>query len=306
MQDHGKPKTVQKKDGVFECFRPEDALPVIFDSPHSGTQIPDNFKHDCDRDDLRSTEDSYVCDLFSSAPNYKAAFLKALFTRSYIDVNRSADDIDPLIFTGTWPAGEFGQIVPTNRSDSGIGLIPRLIKPGRPIYNRHLNPREIKNRIDEYYTPYHTMLEELLENAFYHYGAFWHINCHSMPNNSAYPKHPIALAGKKAIPADIVLSDRNGNSCNKAFAHALRDFWSALGYRVAINDPFKGAELITRYAHPTRGKNSLQIEINRTLYMCEETRERNQNYNVIKDHCTEMTRFCTEYAQNHLRQIAAD
>jgi N-formylglutamate deformylase len=42
-----------------------------------------------------------------------------------------------------------------------------------------------------------------------------------------------------------------------------------MGYSVAINAPFRGAELVTRHGMPAQGRHSLQIEINRRLYLDE-------------------------------------
>ena len=127
-----------------------------------------------------------------------------------------------------------------------------------------------------------------------------------MPASAAYPKQNIALIGGAPKPSDIVLGDLDGQSCGRDFLNELRDFWRSKGYRVTINDPFKGVELTSRYAQPTRGKNSVQIEINRGLYMDEETGEKSHNFNVIKKDCTEMIRFCTAFAQSKLTRIAAD
>jgi N-formylglutamate deformylase len=51
----------------------------------------------------------------------------------------------------------------------------------------------------------------------------------------------------------------------------VRDTLVDMGYTVRLNDPFKGAELIARYSDPAAGRHSLQIEVNRGLYM-DETR----------------------------------
>ncbi|MGH1376443.1 MAG: N-formylglutamate amidohydrolase [Alphaproteobacteria bacterium] len=294
------------KENIFVFESPENPLPVIFDSPHSGFIYPTDFNHHCPRDDLRRIEDTYVNELFENAPECGAMFLHALFPRSYIDANRAKCDIDENLFDGDWPNEPHGEINPSARSDSGIGLIARLLKPGQPIYNRYLPPDEIMHRIKTYYEPYHDTLCTALENAYYNHGKFWHINCHSMPNNSAYPKHQMSLVGGMTQPSDIVLGDRDGTTCDTEFLHILRDFWKNKGYRVTINDPFKGVELIHRYSQPTRGRNSLQIEINRSLYMDETTGEKSKAFEVIKSHCTEMMLLCTSYAKNTLTRIAAD
>ena len=77
---------------------------------------------------------------------------------------------------------------------------------------------------------------------------------------------------------DFVLGDRDGTTCAAEFtatvAAALRD----LGYQVAINDPYKGVEIVRRHGRPADGRHSLQIEINRRLYMDEETLAPNAGY----------------------------
>jgi N-formylglutamate amidohydrolase len=44
---------------------------------------------------------------------------------------------------------------------------------------------------------------------------------------------------------------------------------TALGYDVRVNDPYKGVELVRAYSHPARNRHSLQVEINKSLYMDE-------------------------------------
>jgi N-formylglutamate deformylase len=40
-----------------------------------------------------------------------------------------------------------------------------------------------------------------------------------------------------------------------------------MGYSVKVNDPYKGVELVRAYSAPKAGRHSLQIEINKRLYM---------------------------------------
>lgn len=288
-------------EGILELHTPKRGLPVIFDSPHSGQNYPEDFNYACDFESLRRIEDTHVDDLFMAAPDHGATLLRALFPRSYIDVNRAADDIDDLLLKAKWPQEHFGVITPSARSRAGIGLIPRLVKAGRAIYTRPLSAEEIMNRVKNYYEPYHDTLCTTLNDAYYNHGQFWHINCHSMPNASAYPKKAPRLR-----PSDIVLGDHDGKSCSRDFMQALRKFWEEKGYRVTINDPFKGVELASRYAWPTQGKNSVQIEINRALYMNEETGEKLKTYDAFKSDCTDMIKMCCDFARNHALPVAAD
>lgn len=288
---------------IFSISKADHPIPLIFDSPHSGHIYPDDFNHACPLDDLRRSEDMYVEELFAGTPAYGAAFLQAHFPRSYIDVNRAVDDIDPKLLAEPWPVGE---INPTSRSDAGIGLIRRLIKPGVSVYNRPLKAAEIIQRIETYYTPYHKALEKLLDEAYENFGQVWHINCHSMPASTALPRRPIGMLGQKPKTADFVLGNRDNTTCDMNFMHAIQSFLRGRGYTVTINDPFKGVELVERYSSPARNRHSLQIEINKKLYMDEQTFEKTKTYTKLAEDVDALIAFCATYVESQLTALAAD
>ena len=288
---------------ILSISKPEEALPLVFDSPHSGSFYPKDFKYACTKADLERTEDKFVDDIFENAPDYGAAFLCAKFARSYIDANRAVDDIDPMLLEGEWP---FGEIKPTPRSASGIGLLRRLIKPGTPVYDRDLSAEEVAKRIKKYYAPYHQALMELIEEAHYNFGQSWHINCHSMPANTATTKRAIGFVGHKPITPDFVLGNRDGTTCGPDFIRALKECLEDMGYNVAINDPFKGVELVERYSSPLAGRHSVQLEINKGLYMNEVTGKKNKNYKTLKADMEKFMAFIADYAKGNLRALAAD
>jgi N-formylglutamate deformylase len=292
-------KTLHKKSvaGVFSVVEPAFRLPLVFDSPHSGIVYPEDFRFACDFHVLEKAEDKYVDDLFSSAPDHGAVLLTADFPRSYIDVNRCEKDIDPDLLDDLWPH----EIAPTARSHAGIGLIRRLVRPGVPVYDRQLTSAEIQHRITAYYRPYHDTLQRVIEAAHYDFGAVWHINCHSMPSQESQSFRASPLKA-----ADFVLGDRDGTTCDPDFTRSVRDFLRGLGYRVAINDPYKGVELVRRYSAPATGRHSLQIEVARNLYLNESTYEKSRNYNHLKEDIGRLIAFCATYVQAQQLPIAAD
>ncbi len=289
---------------VFSLAKPKSPLPLLFDSPHSGNQYPADFRYACDFKTLETAEDKYVDNLFDFTPEYGARLLLAHFPRSYIDVNRAVDDIDPDLLAAPWNGPS--PINPTPRSHSGIGLIRRLVKPGAPVYNRKLSSAEILRRIETCYIPYHNALNESLKDLHYNFGQVWHINCHSMPAASAYPRQPVGIVGNRPRAVDFVLGDRDGTTCDPAFTRALRDFIKGLGYTVSLNDPFKGVECIDKYSNPALGYHALQIEINKALYMNENTGEKTENYTKLKSDLETLTAYIAEYVQSRLTAIAAD
>lgn len=258
--------------GVLMTFRPSGrALPLVFDSPHSGRDYPEDFDHAPPRDLLRRAEDAFVDELFESAPAHGALFLKALFPRAYIDPNRHEHEIDLTMLGEPWPH----PLVESEKAEMGLGLIRRLIKGNVPIYDRDLSVAEILARVESFHRPYHLELEALLDEAHHLHGGAWHVNCHSM--RSAGRK-----SGRSIPRADIVLGDRDGTSCDRDFTRFVAAFLTGLGYRVALNDPFKGAELVTRFGRPDDSRHSLQIEINRALYMDEDRIEKRPDFAGFK------------------------
>jgi N-formylglutamate amidohydrolase len=118
------------------------SLPLVLDSPHSGALYPEDFAYCCPLPVLRRAEDSYVDELFAAAPSHGATLIGALFPRSYVDVNRAADDFDPGLLAGALPPF----LVP--RPATRVGLVRRHAQPGVPIYDRKLSPDDILARIE--------------------------------------------------------------------------------------------------------------------------------------------------------------
>jgi len=239
-----------------------ESIPLVLDSPHSGTAYPDDFDHAAPRALVRRAEDTYVEELFASAPRAGAALIEALFPRAYIDPNRHVADIDTALLADTWP----GPVTPSRKTEQGIGLVWRLAHGGTPMYARRLRAAEVQRRIERCYDPYHATLAAALDEQHRRFGSVWHLNCHSMPAEG-----DVNADDPGQTRADFVLGDRDATTCAPEFTAFVAATLSAMGYGVAINDPYKGVELVRKFGRPHERRHSLQIEINRRLYMNEET-----------------------------------
>ena len=83
--------------------RPELALPLVCDSPHSGSCYPEDFGAALPVAVLRSAEDTHVERLWAHAPEVGATLIAAHFPRAYIDANRSLEDFDARMLGEPWP-----------------------------------------------------------------------------------------------------------------------------------------------------------------------------------------------------------
>ncbi len=272
--------------------RPDgEELPLLYDSPHSGRVYPEDFLPAAEMRLLLGGEDRFVDDLVIDAPSHGATLIKALFARTYIDPNRTAADLDPHLLPEDWAE----ETAPSVNSERGVGLIFRLIGDAVPIYDRLLSADEIRRRIDAYWRPYHAALEDEMARLTERFGEVLHINWHSMqPVGNALAPDP-----GRTRP-DFVLGDLDGTSCDPALTRFVADHLSELGYSVGLNDPYKGALIVERYGKPEEGRHTLQIEINRALYMDHGTLDRTGGFAGLKDDLSTFTDELAGFARARL------
>lgn len=240
------------------------AVPLVFDSPHSGRDYPSDFAPLVPLEQLHLYEDRLVDALIDGAPEHGIALVTAGFPRAYIDPNRAADDIDRHIAGDDWT----DPIAPTVYSERGIGLVFRTALDGSLIYPGPLARDDLAARIERLWRPYHDALEAELAAAQARWGVVWHVNWHSMrPRGDSLAPDP-----GEARP-DFVLGDLDGTSAEAAFTAQVEAALRGMGYSVARNRPFKGGYITARHGRPAEGRHSLQIEINRGLYLDVETLE---------------------------------
>lgn len=259
-------------------------LPLVFDSPHSGTEYPSDFRPIAPMRLVRLSVDDLVDELFGDAPAYGAVLIAARFPRIYVDPNRHEADIDLELLSEAWP----GSVKPSGKQKFGKALIWRHLGSDVPIYDRELSVAEIVHRITHYWRPYHECVRQALDDAYARAGKVWHVNCHSMASRagSAHPD-----AGRER--ADFTVSDRRGRSTAPDFLECVVETLRGLGYRVAVNDPYQGMELIARYCDPAAGRHSLQVEVKRSLYMSEARRERHDGFERLRQ---DLGRLCASVA----------
>jgi N-formylglutamate amidohydrolase len=266
------------------------AAPValVLDSPHSGTEYPADFEHLPPRAVVRQAEDTHVADLYAMAPEFGATLIEALFPRAYIDPNRALSDMDPALLSEPWP----GPLSPSHKTELGIGLVWRLAQGGVPMYARPLTVAEVERRIARCYEPYHAAVAAALDERHRQFGAVWHLNCHSMPAVGD------VMSDDPGRPrADFVLGDRDGSTCEGELTAFVGSTLSGMGYDVAINDPYKGVELVRRHGRPADRRHSLQVEINRRLYMDERTLARTAGFAALQANLSRMLAVIAAYVR---------
>lgn len=250
--------------GVLTAVSPTlQPAPVVFDVPRSGTWYPCDFRPDASFRDVHQSVSMYVGDLYRDVVKQGATLLCALFPNTYIDANRHETDVDLDLLADEWTGPV--PLAPTVKSKLGIGLIHSMVTGRRPLYRHKLTSADVQNRIDKYFLPYHSTLAELVAGNHAAFGVSYHISCHSMASIGGTSTLD---AGK--LRSDFDIGDLNGASCDSEFSDLVQQTLRSHGFNVTANVHYAGAESIRRHSKVADGRYSLQIEINRALYMNEQ------------------------------------
>jgi N-formylglutamate amidohydrolase len=254
----------------FEIVEPAAwRAPIIFNSPHSGSVYPDEFlsASRIDLPALRRSEDSFMDELIAGLSGRGFPTVSVNFPRSYVDVNREPYELDPRMFTGRLPSFANTRSM---RVAGGLGTIPRVVGDGQEIYRERLSVDDALARIEVLYKPYHRALRRLINKAHQAFGTAVVVDCHSMPS--------IGVSRDEPRRPDVVIGDRYGTSCAPLLADVIEETMSRLGYSVGRNKPYAGGFITEHYGNPASGLHTVQLELNRAIYMDERRRERSARF----------------------------
>ena len=245
---------------------------VLFNSPHSGSIYTDTFMQltDLSLQTLRSSEDLFVDQIFSPVVGLGSLMLSAIFPRSFIDLNRDCDELDPLLIE------DLTAYKDSLKVSAGLGVIPRVVADQTPIYKHRLSIDEVTKRLKGFYFPYHDKLKSLIEQTHASFKKVILFDCHSMPQSS------VNLARKKDS-VEVVLGDCFGHSCEHEIVMELKNLLTEVGFRVSLNNPFSGGFITKNYANTLNNVHVVQIEILRSLYSDEKQQIKNNEFSIIQD-----------------------
>jgi len=260
-------------DPPFEILEPAELRgPVAFNSPHSGCVYPRAFLAAARLDlaTLRRSEDCFVDELLVGVVARGHPLMRAHFPRCFVDVNREPYELDPRMFDGRLPSFANTRSM---RVAGGLGTVARVVGDAQEIYDQRIPVDDALRRIEGLYKPYHRALRKLVTRVHRDFGTAVLVDCHSMPS-TAGPKD-------ERPRADIVIGDRYGTSCIGVIADTVEVALRERGYMVSRNKPYAGGFITEHYGNPAAGLHSIQLEINRGLYMDERRFERSKTFSTV-------------------------
>ncbi|MBV9556020.1 MAG: N-formylglutamate amidohydrolase [Pseudolabrys sp.] len=267
------PEPQDEFDPPFEALEPAECRgPLLFNSPHSGRVYPREFllTSRLDLATLRRSEDSFVGELIEGVVARGHPVVRAHFPRCYVDVNREPYELDPRMFEGRLPSFANTRSM---RVAGGLGTVARVVGDAQEIYDRRIPVDDALQRIESLYKPYHRALRRLFTKLHKSFGAAVLVDCHSMPSNAGH---------KDDRPRpEFVIGDRYGTSCTGVVSECVEKTLRSLDYSVSRNKPYAGGFITEHYGNPAADLHSVQLEINRGLYMDERRYDRGAGFAAL-------------------------
>lgn len=250
--------------------------PVIISCPHSGRIMPEEFvkASKLSMHDLRKSEDAYVDELLAPLKDEGFPFISLNISRSFIDVNRDKIEIDDTMY---YDYPEAMNLTGTRKCRVGLGVIPRIVSVGYDIYDGKLCYEQSMMRISNIYDVYHQKLSEIITKVKDKFGFCFVIDCHSMPSK---------ICEVIAEHVDISIGTLFGKSCPLELAEEFTKVMSDKKYAVEVNRPYSGGFITYEYCQPRDNQYTLQIEVNRDIYMDEENYSKKPSFEDISEDLT--------------------
>ena len=249
---------------MFTILKNDIRIPLLAHIPHSSTQIPDALRKTILLDDeelveelLRMT-DSYVDELFSSVMDEGGVATVFKLSRLIVDPERFEEDEKEIM------------------SSRGMGVIYTKTSNGSKLRE----PPEEVERIEllsQFYRPYHAALEYEVQSLLDAFNRCLILDCHSFPSRPL----PCELDQDPNRP-DICLGTDLYHT-PKALMESVEGFFYERGLKTAVNKPFGGTYVPMKFYQTDNRVSSVMIEVNRGLYMEEETGEKSASFDSLKE-----------------------
>lgn len=235
--------------------------------PHAGEKIPDECEwlKQLPETILMEDVDRFVDVLYlPTLEKFDIPNIKTLWHRYAVDLNRVPTDIDEASVVGSKnKKGQFPRGYHWSMTTKLYPIMPQAISAE---LHQHLT--------DLIFTPFHHQIQELQKKMQLQLSEnklpikIYHLDLHSMPSlGTSEHRDPGELR------ADIVVSDSLGKSSEKAFVDKVITSYCRAGFKVGYNWPYYGGRLTEQYGQPQKNVNTVQVELNRSLYMDELTKK---------------------------------
>ena len=239
MQDNGKHRILKaliaaRVTEIFLLKTPTvNALPILANLPHSGLWIPESIYHQLNsaHQAFLPNQDWHLDQLYDFLPDLGITTLQATHSRYVVDLNRA---LKAPYFGSFWRA-----------------IVPAQTAFKVPIYDTAPSPSAVKQRLRDYYVPYHRQLTDQLNRLIQKFGQVYLLDLHSFYG---------------LITDNVCLGNANGATCSASLIDSVERAFADQGYGVVRNKVFTGGHITQRYGRLPQIE-ALQIEVRYSVYL---------------------------------------
>lgn len=264
---------------IFDEFNTKDfKFPIVLSSPHAGNCFPKEFlaNSSLKENELRASEDSFVTELVKEASDAGIPLLSLNIPRTFIDVNRDKIELDETMFFDAPKNNDLN----SKRCRVGLGVLHRVVYHNKNIYDGLLSYKEAQERIKNVYDPYHKRLKQLVDRCVRKFGFCLLLDCHSMPSM-------ICNIMNESKPLDFCICNLFDESCPTEISQKLYNSLANQNVRVEFNRPYAGAFITFNYCQPRKNIYTMQLEVNRSIYMDEDSHIKNTHFQDVAHHISQ-------------------
>lgn len=235
--------------------------PLLVTIPHSGERVPSETPWLAKLPEvlLMYDVDRYVDRLYEPViKQLGVPSVKTDWHRYAVDLNRLPEDVDRDSVEGhTNASGKFPRGLHWTITTTGERLQP---KPMTQALHDEL--------VAKYFEPFHMEVRDAMVKLKAHSQTIYHLDAHSMPSLGTKEHRDPG-----EYRAEIVISDCEGTSCSADYRDLVVAAYERAGFKTRVNWPYKGGRVTETYGRPSKGVHSIQVELNRALYMDEATKQ---------------------------------
>ena len=235
---------------------------LLVSIPHNGEQIVDEtyWLTGLDEVTLMYDVDRFIYQMYEFALNQHAIpKVVTPYHRYVVDCNRWPTDVDCDSVEGS-----------ENPSDSHpTGLHWRKTTAGYLLFKKPLSRGLHEEIIKKYYEGFFRDIDSIYEKwNQQRVKNIYHLDLHSMPSCGTE-----AHRDPGEDRADIVIGNQLGKSATEEWTDQVSEAYRRQGFEVRLNHPYKGGTIVEKYGDLKKGRQALMIELNRKLYMDEESKQ---------------------------------
>ena len=263
--------SARAKQELKEVQRKNVKYSLIFHIPHASQDIPNNYmdqfllRYEELYDEHLKLVDRYADELFDPSGYHSVI---SPVSRLLCDVERFADDEEELM------------------ARVGMGAVYLNTTDGKPL-RRLLTKKERDHLIEEYHRKNERSVELYLGEAILSNGFALILDCHT------FPSLPLPCDENQAIPRPDICIGTDEDQTSPQVVELVTNYFTELGYSVSMNTPYAGTYIPRGYSLRKKKADiarssavkaeSIMIEVNRALYMDEQTGEKLSQFNELQN-----------------------